>query len=338
AVVSIFRRQSEPTPISLVNLLYKLRGVLSDELAQSMLLFIDARGSLSSGSSNWLETLEEMMQLYYFDRSRSVSLRRQIARICARVFTDAFNANSLTIVRLPFILSALEQLYLEEDEKLVSSVLEIMCLLLKRTKDSAVFRDVLDYAWRAAIEPDFVRRIQSEYRKQQKDEQQEADGDSKMTQLQSLMSLMPSTNSQLLLGDESSHGRDEKSYSSWARVTQTSKSMLAALEWRMSITDTISDAIYAPPAPDTILLVNSLLDLLQSEHAFPSVQRSILSMFLRFHADVNLRLYILKSDRDTLIDHRVSLHENARLRLEFQSVEERYTSSAEWVPFPIARY
>ncbi|KAI9471578.1 hypothetical protein BX667DRAFT_533171 [Coemansia mojavensis] len=333
AVVSIFRRKSDPPPISLMNLLYKLRGVLSDELAQSMLLFIDARGSLSSGSSNWLETLEEMMQLYYFDRSRSIPLRRQIARICARVFTDAFNSNSLTVMRLPFILSALEQLYLEEDEKLVGSILDIMCLLLKRTKDSAIFRDVLEYALRAAIELDFVRRIQPNYKKQQ-----EAGSDSSMTKLQYLIQLMPTTSSPPLLGDESSHGRDEKSYSSWARVTQTSKTMLAALEWRMSITDTISDAIYAPPASDTILLVNSLLDLLQSDHAFPSVQRSILSVFLRFHADVNLRLYILKSDRDTLIDHRVSLHENARLRLEFQSVEERYTSSAEWVPFPIARY
>ncbi|KAJ2301929.1 Tuberous sclerosis 2-like protein, partial [Coemansia sp. RSA 2705] len=134
---------------------------------------------------------------------------------------------------------------------------------------------------------------------------------------------------------------DEKTYSSWARVTLTSKCLLSALEWRVSITDTISDETYAHSAPDTIALVNSLLDLLQSEHTFPSVQRSILAVFLRFHADANLRLYILHSDHDTLLDQRVSLHENARLRLVVQNscdTEDTLSSGTDRASFPIKRY
>ncbi|KAJ2177497.1 hypothetical protein EV181_006513, partial [Coemansia sp. RSA 532] len=101
AIVSVFRRSSQPTPTSLVNLLFKMRNVLSDELAQSMLQFIDARGSLRPGSSNWLESLEEMMHLYYFDRSRSTLLRRQMARLCTRPFTEAFDVSLKGIERKP---------------------------------------------------------------------------------------------------------------------------------------------------------------------------------------------------------------------------------------------
>ncbi|KAJ2817106.1 hypothetical protein IWW50_006277, partial [Coemansia erecta] len=102
AIVSVFRRNNQPTPASLVDLLFKMRNLLSDELAQSMLQFIDTRGSLRPGSSDWLETLEEMMHLYYFDRSRSISLRRQMARLCSRPFTEAFDMNVMDAGRMAF--------------------------------------------------------------------------------------------------------------------------------------------------------------------------------------------------------------------------------------------
>ncbi|KAJ2615600.1 Tuberous sclerosis 2-like protein [Coemansia sp. RSA 1365] len=343
AIVSVFRRNSTPTPTALVNLLYRLRRLLSDELAQSMLFFVEARGSLRPGSSNWLATLEEMMQLYYFDRARSVILRRQMARICVRGFTEAFDAEVSGIGRMPFILSVLEQLQLEEDDRVIESVLEILHVSLRRTKKSQTFRDILDYSMRAAVEPEFYRLIQPGYQQQQ-GSGNASSSDITASQPYGIHVLTPAL-PQPLLGDEIGHGNDEKAYSSWARVTLTSKCLLDALEWRVTITDTINDEHYAQSTNDTIALASCLLDLLQSEHTFPSVQRSILSVFLRLHSDASLRLYIMHPDCDTVMDQRVSLHEDARLRLVVskggtcgEDKQESGDDALEKVLFPIQRY
>ncbi|KAJ2809289.1 Tuberous sclerosis 2-like protein [Coemansia guatemalensis] len=347
AIVSVFRRSSTPTPTALVNLLYRLRSLLSDELAQSMLFFVENRGSLRPGSSNWLVSLEELMHLYYFDRARSVILRRQMARVCVRGFTDAFDADVSGIGRMPFILSVLEQLQLEEDDKVIESVLEILHVALRRTKKSQTFHDILDYSMRAAVEPEFHRLIQPGYHHQQSSSNASS-SDMTAQQPHGIQALAPAL-PQPLLGDEIGHGNDEKAYSSWARVTLTSKCLLDALEWRITITDTINDERYAQSTNDTIALASCLLDLLQSEHTFPSVQRSILSVFLRLHSDASLRLYIMHPDCDTVMDQRVSLHENARLRLvvakdgsdaegDHKSEGEGACGAAERVLFPIQRY
>ncbi|KAJ2164998.1 hypothetical protein GGF45_006044, partial [Coemansia sp. RSA 551] len=269
AIVSVFRRSSQPTPTSLVNLLFKMRNVLSDELAQSMLQFIDARGSLRPGSSNWLESLEEMMHLYYFDRSRSTLLRRQMARLCTRPFTEAFDVSLKGIERKPFIIAVLEQLHLEEDEKIIDSVLEILYMSLRWTKDSKTFHNILEFALRAAIEPEYVRQIQPDYM------HQDDNGDMVLPEQLSLNMQMP-THPILLLGGESVAMVDEKSYSSWARITLTINCLLKVVEWRMSSNDTLGDETYDHLSVDTISLVNGLLDLLVSKHTFPSAQRNIL--------------------------------------------------------------
>ncbi|KAJ1776778.1 Tuberous sclerosis 2-like protein, partial [Coemansia sp. RSA 1824] len=331
AIVSVFRRSSQPTPTSLVNLLFKMRNVLSDELAQSMLQFIDARGSLRPGSSNWLESLEEMMHLYYFDRSRSTLLRRQMARLCTRPFTEAFDVSLKGIERKPFIIAVLEQLHLEEDEKIIDSVLEILYMSLRWTKDSKTFHNILEFALRAAIEPEYVRQIQPDYM------YQDDNGDMVLPEQLSLNMQMP-THPILLLGGESAAMVDEKSYSSWARITLTINCLLKVVEWRMSSNDTLGDETYDHLSVDTISLVNGLLDLLVSKHTFPSAQRNILLGFLRFHADANMRVYMLLPDHDTLLEQRVSLHENARMRLVVQSDDAVVNNTVDWVPFPIARY
>ncbi|KAJ2081397.1 Tuberous sclerosis 2-like protein [Coemansia sp. RSA 988] len=347
AIVSVFRRSSTPTPTPLVNLLYRLRSLLPDELAQSMLFLVESRGSLRPGSSNWLVALEELMHLYYFDRVRSVILRRQMARVCVRGITEASDADVSGIGRMPFILAVLEQLQLEEDDKVIESVLEILHVALRRTKRSETFQNILDYSMRAAVEPEFHRLIQPGYQQQQSSSNTSS-SDITAPQLHGIQTLTAAL-PQPLLGDEIGHGNDEKAYSSWARVTLTSKCLLDALEWRITITDTINDERYAQSTNDTIALASCLLDLLQSEHTFPSVQRSILSVFLRLHSDASLRLYIMHLDCDTVMDQRVSLHENARLRLVVakdsssgacvhDSDGDGTCGATEKVLFPIQRY
>ncbi|KAJ2159276.1 Tuberous sclerosis 2-like protein [Coemansia sp. RSA 552] len=346
AVVGVFRRDSDLPPAPLVDLLYRLRTVLTDELAQSMLKFIHDRGDLRPGSSNWRQVLEETMHLYYFDRARSTPLRRNMARLCADIFNEAFGTDAINAVSIPFIVAMLDQLHLEDDEKVIENILEIMSLTLRRTRLSHTFRDVLGFAIRAAIEPDYRRPLQPAYQRTPDTETEPEAGLDLESRLGGLgVSGLGSPHhsargpSQQLLhvSTDGTGGQDEKASASWARVTQTTQSLLEVFEWRVAITDTISDDRYAESAADTIALAGSLLDLLQSEHTFPSVQRRILKVFFRLHSDADLRLYILRPGRDTVIDQRVSLHENARLRLVAPETDTPVSAAAR-SQFPVQHY
>ncbi|KAJ2356849.1 Tuberous sclerosis 2-like protein [Coemansia sp. RSA 2618] len=232
--------------------------------------------------------------------------------------------------RMAFVIAVLEQLHLEEDEHIIDSIMVIMHMLMRQTKNTKLFHDVLEYAIRATVEPEYTRRIQPGYL------QQDDSGDTVSNQQHPLA--QTSAQPQLLLSDESGKAADEKSYPSWARVTLTINCLVEVLVCRMSSNDSLGDIIYPYTSIDTIALVNGLMDVLQSKHLFPSVQHTILQAFMRFHADANLRLYSLQPDRDTLMDQRVSLHENARLRLLDESEDAVVNRHAAWVPFPVARY
>ncbi|KAJ1905441.1 Tuberous sclerosis 2-like protein [Coemansia sp. IMI 209127] len=273
-----------------------MRAVLNDELAQSMLQFIDARGSLRPGSPDWLETLNEVMHLYYFDRARSVALRRYVVRLCGKIFAESVDVYSSDIERVPIVMSVFEQLHLEEDDKIVGHVLEMLDSSLRKAIRSDLFSNIVAASARAAIEPTY-------YRSTNPPQQQPFDDNQPM-----LVLAEP-------VGNSSAAPREERTYSSYSRISLLIACLLGVFEWRITTADAIIERNYAQWAADTIKLTDLFLDLLESEHTFQSIMREILSVFMRLHSDSNMNLYVLSPDRDTVVDQRVSLNENARIKL-----------------------
>ncbi|KAJ2701874.1 Tuberous sclerosis 2-like protein, partial [Coemansia spiralis] len=376
AIVSVFCRCGMAAPAALVDLLYRMREVLSDDLAQSMLVFAETREMLRPGSPDWMAMLEEVMHLYYFDRGRSIPLRRLAARLCAKAFLEAYDADVGHIECMPFIVAMTDQLHLEEDEKVVGSLVEMLSKSLLRPKEAPAFRTILGHAMRAAAEPAFVRREQGDEHHQEQIRQQEmrlrqerGDEQPEGRQLERPDARQlehwwqPSDRDKdaksHYLGNDGMYEKDEKSYSSWARISQVGHCLLEVLVWRINMADTITGESDVESAADTIALASRLLDLLTSLHTFPSVQRWILAVFLRLHADAELRLSVRQVGCDTNMDQRVSLHENARLRLAAEASDESDDSdshaddsspaaagggdsgsdaSADMTQFPIRRY
>ncbi|KAJ2001257.1 Tuberous sclerosis 2-like protein [Coemansia sp. RSA 2322] len=334
SVVGFFSRESSLAPIVLIRLLYDMREVLSDDIAQSMLRFMEARGSLRPGATSWAAELEVLMHLYYFDRSRSIALRRYMVRLCSRAFVEAAEISIAECGSMPIMMSVLEQLRLEDDDKVVDSVLEILSILLRRTRDSATFRRTLKCAINATVEPEFSRSTQSSQSPQQFGANA---GDTSPTHhafQPTLSNLLP-----LAPVGERVPSKDEQLFPSYRRIRSTIRCLLDVLEWRITITDIASERRYAQNGADSVELTHRLLDLLEEKTTFHSVQRDILSLFLRLHADSSLKLYVMHSDRDTIMDQRVSLYENARLRLVASSGDDgRGGSDGVDAPFPTNRY
>ncbi|KAJ2492972.1 Tuberous sclerosis 2-like protein [Coemansia sp. RSA 2050] len=345
SVVGFFSRGSSPAPAELVKLLFKLRDFLSDKVAQSMLRFIEASGSLRPGGMNWTMQLEELMHLYYFDRSRSIELRRHMARLCAAIFSEAAEKSMADFGNIPIVVSALEQLHLENDDMVVSSVLGILSTLLKRANDSAVFHDMLEHAAKAAVEPEYIREIRiTKLSKQHISGTGNTSPTHSSTFRHDILASTPA-----VLSEENLQHKDERDFASHYRVTRTVRCLLEVLEWRITTTDSSSDERYAQHGVDSVELTNLLLTFLESWNTFPSVQRDILSLFLRLHADSDMKVYVMDPGQDTVMDQRVSLHESARLRLApckgddargTDAVSEKSQSNtlANEAFFPIKRY
>ncbi|KAJ2398892.1 Tuberous sclerosis 2-like protein, partial [Coemansia sp. RSA 2559] len=304
SIVGVFRRSDSPTPLSLIELLYRMRAVLNDELAQSMLQFIDARGSLRPGSPDWLETLNEVMHLYYFDRARSVALRRYVIRLCGKIFAETVDVYSSDIERVPIVMSVFEQLHLEEDDKIVGHILEMLDSSLRKAIRPDLFSNIIAASARAAIEPTYHRSTNPP-------QQQPFDDNQPM-----LVLAEP-------VGNSSAAPREERTYPSYSRISLLVTCLLGVFEWRITTADAIIERNYAQWAADTIKLTDLLLDLLESEHTFQSIMREILSVFMRLHSDSNMNLYVLSPDRDTVVDQRVSLNENARIKLWQPGVDDK---------------
>ncbi|KAJ2865276.1 Tuberous sclerosis 2-like protein [Coemansia aciculifera] len=348
SVVDFFSRSNSPTPTVLVKLLFKTREALSDKVAQSMLRFIETSGSLRPGVMNWATQLEELMHVYYFDRSRSIELRRYMVRLCAAAYNEATEMSMADFGTMPIVMSTLEQLHHEVDEEVVSSVLEILSTLLKRTKDSVAFRDTLQRAAMAAVEPEYSRVTREIQSTQTSPQPGSGTGDASPAYIGSQQQYMYTSSPPEPAGEDSQR-KDEREFASYHRVTRTVDCLLKVLKWRISITDISSDERYALHGADSVELTNRLLDFLVSRYTFPSVQRDILSLFLRLHADSSLKLYVMDPDQDTVMDQRVSLHESARLRLapseggggrSTNADDDKSQSSiqAEGALFPIRRY
>ncbi|KAJ2417636.1 Tuberous sclerosis 2-like protein [Coemansia sp. RSA 2530] len=311
SVVGFFSRGDSPAPAELVKLLFKLRDILPDKVAQSMLRFIEVSGSLRPGGVSWTTQLEELMHLYYFDRSRSIELRRHMARLCASIYSEAAEMSMADFGTMPIVVSALEQLHLETDDVVVTSVLEILSMLLKRANDSTMFRDTLEYAAMAAAEPEYYHEIKlSPLSKAQLRSTGDISPTHSRPYWQDFPPLPPAE-----LTEKCSPRKDEREFASHFRITRTVRCLLKVLEWRLTTTDSSSAERYAQHGADSVELANLLLAFLESWNAFPSVQRDILSLFLRLHADSDLKIYVMDPGQDTVMDQRVSLHESARLRL-----------------------
>ncbi|KAJ2828467.1 Tuberous sclerosis 2-like protein, partial [Coemansia sp. 'formosensis'] len=349
SVVDFFSRSNSPTPTVLANLLFELRETLPDNVAQSMLRFIETSGSLRPGVVSWTMQLEELMHLYYFDRSRSIELRRYMVRLCATVFKEAAEVSKSGIGTIPIVMSTLEQLHLEDDDAVVSSVLEIISTLLKRTKDSVVFRDTLQHAAMAAVELEYSRTLRKFQPTQLFPQPGSGTGDTSPTYSSSRQQSIPTSLPSVLTSEDSQYKGEEREFTSSRRITSTVRCLLEVLEWRITITDISSDERYAQHGSDSVELTNRLLDLLEPRHTFPFVQRDILSLFLRLHADSSLKLYVMDAGRDTVMDQRISLHESARLRLAPSEGDDghgvdadgdkgRSGPRAEETLFPIGRY
>ncbi|KAJ2910183.1 Tuberous sclerosis 2-like protein [Coemansia aciculifera] len=335
SVVDFFSRDNSPAPPVLVQLLLRLGEKLSDKNAYSSLRFIEISDSLRPGAMDWTVPLEALMHMYYFDRSRSLELRRYMAQLCAGAFSQAAEVSMSELGKVPIIMSTLAQLHLEDDEAIVDSVLEIMSTLLKRTKSSTLFRDTLEHAAKAAIEPEYSRATRVDQPTSQQSPQPgngagDASPTASSTQQQSNPPASPS-----VPASEDASCNPELAFASRLRITHTARCLLDVLSCRITIMDISSDERYAQHGADSVELINCLLDLLESRHTFPSVQRDILSLFLRLHADSGFKLYVMHPGQDTVMDQRVSLHENARLRLT--TLEDDDTQADEAL-FPIKRY
>ncbi|KAJ2770852.1 Tuberous sclerosis 2-like protein, partial [Coemansia nantahalensis] len=363
AIVSVFCRCGMAIPTALVDLLYRMREVLSDDLAQSMLVFAEAREMLRPGSSSWMDMLEEVMHLYYFDRGRSITLRRLTARLCAKAFLEAYDADVEHIERMSFIVAMFDQLSLEEDEKVVGSLMEMLSVSLRRPKETRCFHALLGHTMRAAVEPAFVRcqqgdelhmeQMRQQERQHQQERRQERQEERPDARQVGGSWQAPGGDKDARphhLGNDCIYEKDERSYASWARISQSADCLLDVLVWRVNMADTIGARYGAESEANTIALVNRLLDLLSSPHTFPSVQRRILAVFMRVHADADLRLYVRQPGCDAVMDQRVSLHENARLRLAVDAAEESgsrggdgsdsgsHDGDQDETQFPIRRY
>ncbi|KAJ2568982.1 hypothetical protein GGH95_004315, partial [Coemansia sp. RSA 1836] len=314
SVVDFFSRGDSPAPVVLTQLLFRLRETLSDKVAQSTLRFIELSGTLRPGAMDWKTPMEELMHLYYFDRSRSMELRRYMAQLCVGAFREAAEISTVDPVTLPIITSAIEQLHLEDDEAIVDIVLKILSTLLKRTKNSTTFRDMLEHAARAALEPEYSRATREVQPSQPSPQPGSGAGDTSPTNGGNQQQAIP-TPSPSVPACEDSQRKHECAFASHHRITCTVRCLLDVLSWRITITDISSDERYAQYGADSVELTNCLLDLLESQHTFHSVQRDILSFFLRLHADSSFKLYVMLPGQDTVMDQRVSLHESARLRL-----------------------
>ncbi|KAJ2787588.1 Tuberous sclerosis 2-like protein [Coemansia interrupta] len=347
SIVGVVRRRKDLPLIHLTQLLYQLREVLSDDLAQDLLCLVDSNGSLRVGESSRIQTLESLMHIYYFDRSRSLALRRQMIGLCAKIFAESVDVDLAGFVQTPIIMSLLEQLSLEDDVEIVESVLGVLNVTLKRIKDTHTFSAVLAFAARASVEPTYTRLMQT----LQQPSSGSGQGAGDISPGQHSFQINTPGYSPPVLVDSVSDSV-ERPYPSFQRITLTVRCLLDVLEWRISNTDVGSGLIYVHSAPDTIELTECLMDLLESPHTFSLVQRDIMSVFLRLHADSSLKLYILKPDSDTVMDQRVSLHENARLRINTinrsrsdSSVTDSdnrtiasTVSTLQKTPFPIERY
>ncbi|KAJ1964712.1 mannosyltransferase, partial [Dipsacomyces acuminosporus] len=344
SITKVVRRMDGPTPTSLIGLIYRLRNDIDDEIALDLLRFIDARGNPPPGAATWLEMLEELMRLYYFDRSRSLSLRRSAIRLCSKSFSDAADDSPSGIEHAPFVLSIFEQLCIEEDGELVKCALEILRPLLKRTRHPDIFSKLLQFSANAASEPEYCRPNQPMSSPSPPLSPRFFSSDSPAAAgnpaIHHIAQTAPQSLQQPSPGHGGTAGQSEDDYLSHHRVISVVRCLLEAFEWRMAITDDAGDGDPMQSASMTIELVNALLDLLDSEHAFPSVQRIILSVFLRLHADSSLRLYILQQGGDTVMDQRVSIHESARLRLEStrKAAPSDDSMQTEAPKFPISKY
>ncbi|ORX67180.1 hypothetical protein DL89DRAFT_53670 [Linderina pennispora] len=97
STLAAFTRNERPAPNSLVELLYELRAVIDDGIADNLLQLLDARGSLRPGATDWLAMLEELASLYYFDHSRDIALRRSMIQLCVRAVNEAVDSHSLDV-------------------------------------------------------------------------------------------------------------------------------------------------------------------------------------------------------------------------------------------------
>ncbi|KAJ1935118.1 Tuberous sclerosis 2-like protein, partial [Kickxella alabastrina] len=258
---------------------------------------------------------------------------------------------------MPFITSLLEQLHLEEDGKVVESVLEMVEIAMNKAGDSQLFHAILGFAAQAAIEPQYTRKIQQQRQNVGSATHHGEASPGQYNFQHSAPSSPPPVAAPVLapaLSPTDSHVSDksEASYSSFERISITVHCLLAVLEWRITNTAVSNGMDYDRSVPDTIELTERLLDMLESIHTFPSVQRDILSVFTRLHADSMLKLYILPSCNDSVMDQRVSLRENRRLQLDAATKEggkanpanpecsniSSAASSTQIIQFPIQRY
>ncbi|KAJ1950014.1 Tuberous sclerosis 2-like protein, partial [Linderina macrospora] len=331
STLAAFKRSEKPAPNALVELLYELRTVIDDGIAVDLLRLLDARGSLRPGATDWLDMLEELTSLYYFDHSRDISLRRLMVQLCVRAVNEAVDSHSLDVGGVPFILSAIEMLYQETDAEVIASVLSILGQILKSAA-SDVFGKVLEYAERSATDTSYVRPKASPSQSGQ------------LTHTDTVVLSLTSAAQQALPegtgGDDEVQPDADPKYPGYTRSSLTTQCLMDVLEWRMSITDDANIANRSCSSALTIQLANALLGLLESEHTFAAVQCSILGLFLRMHADSYSKLYILLSGRDTLMDQRVGLNENARLRLTMpgDDASSAATGPIDVEQFPIKRY
>ncbi|KAI8320449.1 hypothetical protein GQ54DRAFT_298650 [Martensiomyces pterosporus] len=224
---------------------------------------------------------------------------------------------------------------MEEDSKVVDSVTSILLMGLTNTKDPEVFRRLMQFSMQAALDARYSRPKPSA--------PHGSDGAASGTLAHHIFqgTVHSSPPALPLLANDSTSMTDERAYSSYARVSTTAACLFCVLQRRMANTGYAGDDEYVQSSSIIIELANALLDLLESDHMFPSVQRDILSRFFRLHADSSSKLYFLQHGRDTVMDERVNLHENARFKLVSTRGAASGDSSSQQaaaVKFPVSRY
>ncbi|KAJ1962439.1 Tuberous sclerosis 2-like protein, partial [Dipsacomyces acuminosporus] len=308
SAIRFFRQRSTRASASLIGLIYRLRGVISDEIALRMLEFIDISGRPPPGAADWLAMLDEVMKLYYFDRARGIMLRRCAIRLCSKSFAEESAVSLSDIEHASFVLPMLEQLRMEVDGKLVEYALEILGPLLRHTRNPGILSKILQFS------ADAVLGVGCSWPIEQLSRPMSTDGNSQPA------------------------GKCE--CAGYMRIPCVVKCLLDAFEWHMHNTDSAGDEELALSHSMAIMLANTLLDLLESKHALLSVRCDILSVFLRLHADASSRLYILQTGRDTVMDQRIDIREKSYMKVATTKrvVLDNGSTQVVTVKFPVDRY
>ncbi|KAJ2576467.1 hypothetical protein EV177_010939, partial [Coemansia sp. RSA 1804] len=145
-------------------------------------------------------------------------------RLCGKIFAESVDIYSSDVERVPIVMSVFEQLHLEDNDKIVGHILEMLNSSLRKSIRSDLFSSILSAAARAAIEPSFSRSTSSLQKQQQQQNTNSREAGSGVAgELSALSQQTRQSHQQAsqfpVLVENSSSVEEERAYPSYARIS-----------------------------------------------------------------------------------------------------------------------